>query len=59
MSDAPHKCDDCGAKFYYEPRHHRCPGEWEQLTGPISNPYAGLSWVEEQMRKQGTDGVQG
>lgn len=45
-------CDRCGQIFSYDPRYHRCPGEWEAMVEPLANPYEGMTWVEEQMAKQ-------
>lgn len=47
-----HKCERCGAKFYYSPSVHRCPGEWEAVAGPApANPYAGMAWEDECVAK--------
>lgn len=50
-------CSNCGQTYFYDPKNHRCPGEWEQIeedagVAPMVDPYAGMSWVEEQMAKQ-------
>lgn len=51
------RCERCGAEYYYKPEFHRCPVEWEaecEAAGvpPLADPYAGMTWVEEQMAKQ-------
>jgi hypothetical protein len=46
-------CARCSQSFYYDPKHHRCPGDWEATVTPLpAGPYAGMSWVEECMAKQ-------
>ena len=46
-------CLKCGQTYYYDPKNHRCPGEWEAIAGPPpEDPYAGMTWTEEQMAKQ-------
>lgn len=52
-----HRCEQCGQEYMYDPKHHKCPGQWEaelEAAGvpPLANPYADMSWVEEQMSKQ-------
>ena len=54
------RCGGCGQFYEYDPKYHRCPGEWEALleaagAAPLADPYAGMTWVEEQMAKQYED----
>lgn len=50
-------CTKCAAEFLYDPKNHRCEGEWEAMCADAGvpsmfDPHAGMSWVEEQMTKQ-------
>lgn len=45
-------CERCDLDYYYDERHHVCPEVWEATHGRLSNPYAGMTWVEECMAKQ-------
>lgn len=57
MSEILHICQ-CGAQFYYDPKHHKCPGQWEAelaaagAAPTLSNPHGEMTWVEEQIAKQ-------
>lgn len=49
---AVNTCPKCGAEFEYEPKYHRCPGEWEAMVGKLpEDPYAGMTWAEECLAK--------
>jgi hypothetical protein len=55
-------CDRCGQSYFYDPRVHRCPGEWEAMCAEAGVTPLGeielTTWVEECMAKQngGTHG---
>jgi hypothetical protein len=55
MSDL-NTCAKCGAEFYYDPKSHKCKGQWESECAAAGvAPVARLpltSWVEECMTKQ-------
>lgn len=49
-------CDTCGTHYMYDPRNHRCPGEWAAMCAeaglaPMDRPTT--TWVDECMAKQG------
>jgi hypothetical protein len=45
------RCMLCTQEFFYDPKHHRCPGEWEAIAGKLE-PLPQTTWVEECMEKQ-------
>lgn len=56
MSEQMHQCERCEQSFYYDPKNHKCPEQWESETAdlaPLASPYEGMSWVEESMTKVG------
>lgn len=58
MSDQeiPCKEEGCTNVKYFAGRCNPCQNAWERSAGvaPLANPYAGMSWVEECMAKQGS-----
>lgn len=51
MRNDLHTCEHCMAVFYYDPRNHRCEGEWEAMAGRLDNSHANESWADECVRK--------
>jgi len=43
-------CPKCHQDYLYDPKHHRCPGEWEAMVGALPEPEL-LPWDEECVRK--------
>ena len=44
-------CERCDASFFYDPKHHRCEGEWEAIATPLPKVEP-KSWVDECMERQ-------
>ncbi len=44
------QCEKCKAEFYYDPKNHRCKGDWEAIAG--ETPKVELTtWAEECVNK--------